>query len=193
MRTPSQSTLWQAHSTDGGGSFAAAPHPTNLISFQSPVLVLRVSGGATSAATAAADAGPPPPPPIVLVFNNARPTATRYVLVLLSLSDFDDFKLQLFVLLGKGSILCRFSHSTTLCCRSASGETYRSILHAAISLDDGNTWRGFREVMRDDVMRGSHDDTSDHGTACECHFRVYNTLISRTGPVPSVCRSSTSD
>ena len=89
MRTPSQSTLWQAHSTDGGGSFAAAPIPTQLISFQSPVLVLRASGGGATAATTGVDW----PPPIVLVFNNARPTATRYDLVLLSLLDCDDFKL----------------------------------------------------------------------------------------------------
>jgi hypothetical protein len=116
MRTPDQATLWQAHSTDGGASFAAAPHPTQLISYQSPVLVLRVSGGVFSAARG--------PPPIVLIFNNARPTAT-----------------------------------------STSGETYRAILHAAISLDDGNTWQGFREVMRDNAMRGSADETEDHGTA----------------------------
>ena len=116
MRTPDRATLWQVQSTDGGESFAAAPIPTQLISFQSPVLVLRVPGS-TARATGA-------PAPIVLVFNNARPTAT-----------------------------------------STSGETYRAILHAAISLD-GTTWKGFREVMRDDAMRGSNDEGSDHGTAC---------------------------
>lgn len=120
MRTPDQATLWQAHSTDGGTSFAGAPHSTELISYQSPVLVLRVSGGVVAATSGVRAA----PPPIVLVFNNARPTAT-----------------------------------------STSGETYRAILHAAISLDDGNTWQGFREVMRDSAMRGSADDNNDHGTA----------------------------
>eukprot|EP01043_Picozoa_sp_COSAG02_P002074 COSAG02_NODE_46_length_45443_cov_36.731497_26_plen_749_part_00 len=131
MRTPDQATLWQAYSTDGGASFAGSPYPTNLISFQSPVLVLRVSGSDTfsTAANPAGGLQPPiakrdSPPPIVLVFNNARPTVS-----------------------------------------SVSGETYRSILHAAISLDDGLTWRGFREVMRDNAMRGSSDDSSDHGTA----------------------------
>jgi hypothetical protein len=132
MRTPSEATLWQAHSTDGGGSFAAAPIPTQLISFQSPVLVLRASGGGATAATTGVDW----PPPIVLVFNNARPFA------------------------GAG---CAAG--------GGCGEAYRAVLHAAISLDDGNTWKGFREVMRDDAMRGSKDVSADHGTACECaHF-----------------------
>ena len=122
MRTPDQATLWQALSTDGGTSFAGNPYPTKLISFQSPVLVLRVSSGGKLGATGALTGDDPPP--IVLIFNNARPTAT-----------------------------------------STSGETYRAILHAAISLDDGITWRGFREVMRDDAMKGSNDESSDHGTA----------------------------
>ena len=142
MRTPSEATLWQAHSTDGGGSFAAAPIPTQFISFQSPVLVLRASGGGAAAATTGGPDGGPPP--IVLVFNNARPFT------------------------GAG---CAGG--------GGCGEAYRAVLHAAISLDDGNTWKGFREVMRDDAMRGSKDVSADHGTACECAHSVLRCKLTR--------------
>jgi hypothetical protein len=113
---PSESVLWIARSVNGGTSFEGPPTPSNLISFQSPTMVLRVDGNSSAASAT--------PSPIILVFNNARPTAD-----------------------------------------SVSGETYRAILHAAISVDDGDTWRGFREVMRDDAIKGSSDVAGDHGTA----------------------------
>jgi hypothetical protein len=41
----------------------------------------------------------------------------------------------------------------------------RDALHAAISSDEGKTWRGFREVYRDPTRNGSPPKTGDRGTA----------------------------
>ncbi len=41
----------------------------------------------------------------------------------------------------------------------------RDALHAAISTDDGVTWRGFREVYRDPTRNGSPPKDGDRGTA----------------------------
>ncbi|HZL87314.1 MAG TPA: sialidase family protein [Pirellulaceae bacterium] len=41
----------------------------------------------------------------------------------------------------------------------------RDALHAAISDDDGQSWRGFREVYRDPTRNGSPPKTGDRGTA----------------------------
>ena len=41
----------------------------------------------------------------------------------------------------------------------------RDALHAAISDDEGKTWRGFREVYRDPTRNGSPPKTGDRGTA----------------------------
>jgi hypothetical protein len=41
----------------------------------------------------------------------------------------------------------------------------RDALHAAISDDEGETWRGFREVYRDATRNGSPSKTGDRGTA----------------------------
>jgi hypothetical protein len=43
--------------------------------------------------------------------------------------------------------------------------TGRDALHAAISADDGQTWRGFREVYRDATRHGSPPKSGDRGTA----------------------------
>ena len=42
-------------------------------------------------------------------------------------------------------------------------ETARSILHAAISLDGGRSWRGHREVLRDPELKLKNFEGSDHG------------------------------
>ncbi len=41
----------------------------------------------------------------------------------------------------------------------------RDALHAAISTDEGKTWRGFREVYRDPTRHGSPPKRGDRGTA----------------------------
>lgn len=41
----------------------------------------------------------------------------------------------------------------------------RDALHAAISADEGKTWRGFREVYRDPTRNGSPPKNGDRGTA----------------------------
>lgn len=41
----------------------------------------------------------------------------------------------------------------------------RDALHAAISSDEGRTWRGFREVYRDPTRNGSPPKNGDRGTA----------------------------
>jgi len=41
----------------------------------------------------------------------------------------------------------------------------RDALHAAISADEGKTWRGFREVYRDLIRNGSPPKDGDRGTA----------------------------
>jgi hypothetical protein len=41
----------------------------------------------------------------------------------------------------------------------------RDALHAAISADEGKTWRGFREVYRDPTRNGSPPKDGDRGTA----------------------------
>ncbi|MDQ3624638.1 MAG: glycoside hydrolase [Verrucomicrobiota bacterium] len=41
----------------------------------------------------------------------------------------------------------------------------RDALHAAISADEGKTWRGFREVYRDSTRNGSPPKSGDRGTA----------------------------
>lgn len=41
----------------------------------------------------------------------------------------------------------------------------RQVLHAAISADEGKTWRGFREVARDRLRNQPPPPTGDHGTA----------------------------
>jgi len=41
----------------------------------------------------------------------------------------------------------------------------RDALHAAISSDEGKTWRGFREVYRDPTRHGSPPKDGDRGTA----------------------------
>lgn len=41
----------------------------------------------------------------------------------------------------------------------------RDAIHAALSDDDGKTWRGFREVYRDPTRHGASDARSDRGTA----------------------------
>jgi len=41
----------------------------------------------------------------------------------------------------------------------------RDALHAAISADEGQTWRGFREVYRDPTRNGSPPKDGDRGTA----------------------------
>jgi hypothetical protein len=43
--------------------------------------------------------------------------------------------------------------------------TGRDALHAAISPDDGKTWRGFREVYLDPFRNENPPQTGDHGTA----------------------------
>ena len=48
----------------------------------------------------------------------------------------------------------------------------RSILHAAISLDGGCSWRGHREVLRDPELKLKNFEGSDHGV----------------GAPPSLCR-----
>lgn len=41
----------------------------------------------------------------------------------------------------------------------------RDAIHAALSDDDGKTWRGFREVYRDPTRHGTSDVRNDRGTA----------------------------
>jgi hypothetical protein len=58
----------------------------------------------------------------------------------------------------------------------------RQVLHAAVSSDDGKTWRGFREVSRDRLRNQPPPPTGDHGTAYP--FPVVTTddrVLFRTG------------
>ncbi len=41
----------------------------------------------------------------------------------------------------------------------------RHVLHAAISEDEGHTWRGYREVIRDPLRNQPPPPTGDHGTS----------------------------
>jgi hypothetical protein len=41
----------------------------------------------------------------------------------------------------------------------------RQVLHAAVSGDDGATWRGYREVARDPFRNDPPPTSGDHGTA----------------------------
>ena len=58
--------------------------------------------------------------------------------------------------------------SRCACCPSRQPKKYhhfraRSILHAAISLDGGRSWRGHREVLRDPELKLKNYEGSDHG------------------------------
>ncbi len=58
----------------------------------------------------------------------------------------------------------------------------RQVLHAAISDDDGRTWRGYREVARDPLRNSPPPAQGDHGTAYP--FPVVtadNVILIRTG------------
>lgn len=48
----------------------------------------------------------------------------------------------------------------------------RDVLHAAISYDDGKTWRGFREVYRDPTRNESPPKRGDRGTAYPMPYRA---------------------
>ncbi|MBI3986539.1 MAG: exo-alpha-sialidase [Lentisphaerae bacterium] len=51
-----------------------------------------------------------------------------------------------------------------LCLRYPYAYGGRQVLHAAISGDDGKTWRGYREVLRDPLRGEPPPPTGDHGT-----------------------------
>ena len=67
--------------------------------------------------------------------------------------DFDGAPIV--IIYNNGRQLSRFDGGTE--------ETARSILHAAISLDGGRTWRGHREVLRDPELKVKNFEGSDHG------------------------------
>jgi len=60
-----------------------------------------------------------------------------------------------------------FWNNCEMCPRPGKDGVYsgRDALHAAISSDEGKTWRGFREVYRDATRNGSPPKDGDRGTA----------------------------
>ncbi|MBI2432318.1 MAG: exo-alpha-sialidase [Candidatus Hydrogenedentes bacterium] len=48
----------------------------------------------------------------------------------------------------------------------------RQVLHAAISADEGKTWRGYREVARDSLRNEPPPPSGDHGTAYPFPFSL---------------------
>ena len=112
--TMATSTLWEAFSDDGGENFRSPPTPSSLISWSSPVAIVRLER-ASRWLPAALDLAP-----LLLVWTNARTTQD-------------------------------YSQST------------RSALHAALSFDDGRSFVGHREIMRDPRRKEAVFPDGDHG------------------------------
>jgi hypothetical protein len=61
----------------------------------------------------------------------------------------------------------------------------RMVLHAAVSADDGKTWRGFREISRDPRRSEPPPPNGDHGTAYPIPMAANEGMVISTDALPS--------